>query len=132
MCNETIPTQLYAAASGPANAGVVNRLNASLQGLTSSQALLIFHSACAHPARFDPFVYSVLRFFLTQALVSVLQSLNQTFYAAWQPDQPDFQDLLSVNQQDIFSQFNTSLAYNPFIQVQRRSEVIAVVPDLPS
>lgn len=49
-------------------------------------------------------------------LASDAQTLNQTFYAAWEPDQPDFQSLLAVNT-DIFSQFNTSLAYNPFTQV---------------
>jgi sodium-dependent phosphate transporter len=49
------------------------------------------------------------------AVVTTLNSLNETFYTAWQPDQPDFSDLLSVNA-DIFSQFNSSLAYNPFTQ----------------
>jgi hypothetical protein len=45
-----------------------------------------------------------------------LQSLNETFYSVWAPDITEFSDYLSVNA-DIFSQFNTSLAYNPLTQV---------------
>jgi hypothetical protein len=107
VTNTAILDQLYAAAAGPANAAVVTTLNVRVPE----------HPCMPHIAHLATIQLPQLSSQL-KGFVLWLQSLNETFYTAWQPDQPDFSDLLSVNA-DIFSQFNSSLAYNPFTQVWR-------------
>lgn len=49
-------------------------------------------------------------------VVTTLNALNETFYSAFTPVAPNYTELVDTNLA-IFSQFNTTLAYNPFSQV---------------
>lgn len=59
----------------------------------------------------------MLHSFESHLLVSqCAQALNETFYSAFTPVAPNYTELVDTNLA-IFSQFNTTLAYNPFSQV---------------